>query len=840
MIYTGKHLNEISFPIGGIGTGSIGLAGNGSIIDWEIANRPRKGHINPFTFFAVHAKYKDGTTVTKVLQGDQRTDLSGQHFKVKFAGFGHGPLKETMCAFPHFRDVEFDGSFPIATLTFRDEDFPADVVLEAYNPFIPHDAKNSSLPLAFFNVKIKNKAQDVEYLVTFSAQSPFAPSENHNTSESGIASLTMRPAEKTSDALDYGDITLSSDHPSAYVQSYWYRGRWSDPVTTFWHELTTDTLRERIYDAPAAKKDVGSIITRVPVKAGKEEQISFALTWNYPNCYNYWSPYKDENDKDITWKNYYATLFKDSADTAAYAFRNKAYLYTKTVLFRDSLHGATLDPAVIDAVSSTISVLKSPTVLRLEDGTFYGWEGVHENVGSCEGTCTHVWAYTYALCFLFPELERTVRDTEFRYDTRPDGGMVFRTKLPLGRDPGGFRPCVDGQMASVFKTYREWKISGNNEWLKQSWETVKRLLEFAWSTDNSDEWDRDRDGVLEGRQHHTLDMELFGPSSWLEGMYLAALKAGAEMADFLGDTESRDLYLSLFENGYHYTKEHLFNSEYFIQKVDIDDKSAVEHFACPEYWNEEKNEIKYQIADGCAIDQLLGQWHANVCGLGDIFDKEQRTTALRSMYRLLYRQNLRDHVNPWRVYALGDEGGSLLCTYPDKVRHPVLPIVYCDEVWTGLEYAFAGLLISEGLLDEGLSVIRTARARHDGSVRNPWNEFECGSNYARPMSSFALLPIFSGYEFDLPKGHIGFSPILQGAFRCFWSLGTAWGDFIRDDGKTTLLLNGGEITLNTVKLGYIESVQRVLVDGKEIAFELQENTLHLGGVTVTRALEIFV
>ena len=107
MIYTGKHLNEISFPIGGIGTGSIGLAGNGSIIDWEIANRPRKGHINPFTFFAVHAKYKDGTTVTKVLQGDQRTDLSGQHFKVKFAGFGHGPLKETMCAFPHFRDVEY-------------------------------------------------------------------------------------------------------------------------------------------------------------------------------------------------------------------------------------------------------------------------------------------------------------------------------------------------------------------------------------------------------------------------------------------------------------------------------------------------------------------------------------------------------------------------------------------------------------------------------------------------------------------------------------------------------------------------------------------------------------
>lgn len=39
--------------------------------------------------------------------------------------------------------------------------------------------------------------------------------------------------------------------------------------------------------------------------------------------------------------------------------------------------------AVLDAVSATLSVLKSPTVLRLEDGTFYGWEGVSEQAGSC-------------------------------------------------------------------------------------------------------------------------------------------------------------------------------------------------------------------------------------------------------------------------------------------------------------------------------------------------------------------------------------------------------------------------------------------------------------------------
>ena len=839
MIYKGEYLNEISFPIGGIGTGSIGLAGNGGIMDWEIANRPQKGYFNPYTFFAIRAKLEDGSSITKVIRGDQTTYLTGQHWKVTASHIGRGVPNGTMCGFPHFRHVEFDGSFPIATLTFRDNDFPADVVLEAYNPFIPHDALNSSIPLAFFNVKIKNKSQNAEYIVTFSARNPAIPSQNINTTAEGITTLTMKSADKTPKDVGYGDITIASDHESACVQSYWYRGDWNDHTTTFWHELTTDTLHDRVYGGPG-RNDVGTIITRLSVEADKEDQVSFALTWSYPTCYNYWSAYKDDNGKDVTWKNYYATVFEDSADSARYAFNHKAYLYEKTCLFRDSMQSSTLDPAVIDAVSSTLSVLKSPTVLRLEDGTLYGWEGVLEQEGSCEGTCSHVWAYTYALCFLFPELARSIHDTKLRYDTRPDGGLSFRTLLPLGRGIWDSAPCVDGQMATVFHVYREWKISGDDTWLKEHWDTVKKLIAFAWSPDNVDEWDRDRDGVLEGRQHHTLDMELFGPSAWLQGMYLAALKAGAEMADFMGDVEARELYLSLFENGYRYTKENLFNAEYFIHKVNIDDRSCVDHFGCPKYWNGEKNELKYQIAEGCGIDQLLGQWHANILGLGDIFDKEQRKTALKSMVRYLYKPSLRDHVNAWRIFALNDEGGTLTFTYPEHVRRPILPINYCDEVWTGVEYSFAGLLISEGMTEEGLSVIRSARARHNGKNRNPWNEFECGSNYARPMSGFALLPIFSGYEFDMPKGHIGFSPIIPGDFRCFWSLGNAWGDFAKTDGKTTLLLHGGELTLNTVKLGYATTISRVLADGAEVPFIFEGGTIRLSGVTVTRELEILV
>ena len=41
-LYTGDRTSQISFPLGGLGTGCIGLAGNGRLIDWEIFNRHAK------------------------------------------------------------------------------------------------------------------------------------------------------------------------------------------------------------------------------------------------------------------------------------------------------------------------------------------------------------------------------------------------------------------------------------------------------------------------------------------------------------------------------------------------------------------------------------------------------------------------------------------------------------------------------------------------------------------------------------------------------------------------------------------------------------------------------
>ena len=127
------------------------------------------------------------------------------------------------------------------------------------------------------------------------------------------------------------------------------------------------------------------------------------------------------------------------------------------------------------------------------------------------------------------------------------------------------------------------------------------------------------------------------------------------------------------------------------------------------------------------------------------------------------------------VYAYEDEAGLLLCTWPDGTTKPALPAPYSEEVWTGLEYMMASHLIQRGLVDEGLTVVRAARARHDGSRRNPWNDIECGSYYARALSSYALVNAYSGLSFDQRCGEIGFRPARAGDGVYFWSAGRGWG-----------------------------------------------------------------
>ena len=842
MKYVGKYTKEISFPLGGIGTGCIGLAGDGRLVDWEIFNRPSKGTKNGYSHFAIKA-IKDNKPITYVLSGDILKDFTGSYKgEIWHSGFGFGTHYFTLGGMPHFSNVEFDGEFPVAKLKFSDYEFPADVRMTAFNPFIPNDAKNSSLPAAFFEFEIHNTSDStIKYQLATSVRNPFENSFNKSDRTQNYTSIFMKNAELSCIDLKYGDVTVATDCKKTFTQSYWYRGRWQDGIVSFWSDFdSTEDIKERIYDT-YRNYDTSSLVCEVEIKPGDIKKIRIVLSWNIPNCYNYWKECLNDDMTHKSWKNYYATIFENSYATAKYALDNWDNLYTRTMLFKNELHGTTLPEEVIDAISANLSVLKSPTVLRLEDGSFYGWEGVHVDFGSCEGTCQHVWNYAYALCFLFPELERSIRELEFKYSTDVNGRMAFRLQLPVGRPMSPHRACVDGQMGSIIKCYREWKISGDDKWLENNWDNIKKVLEYAWNSSNPDKWDFEKQGVLNGRQHHTLDMELFGPSSWLEGFYLAALKAASEMAEYLGDVQKAEEYRGMFQNGYKWTKENLFNGEYFIQKCDINDKSILDKFdACADYWNDEAKQIKYQICEGSIIDQILAQWHADLLGLGDIFDKTQVDIALSNMMKNNYKQSMRNFANPWRLFAMNDESGTVICDYPEGAEKPRIPVPYCEETMTGFEYSFAGLLCSRGKIDDGLKVIKAVRDRFDGEKRNPWNEFECGSNYARSMASYALVPILSGFEFDMPKNHIGFNPYKTDDFRSIWSLDGVWGAFETNKKTVRIKVHEGNITLKSLSLKYCKKVSVLIIDGKNIDFEFNNGVLNFDKIKIKDCVEILL
>ena len=617
------------------------------------------------------------------------------------------------------------------------------------------------------------------------------------------------------------NICLATDAEDISYQEYLYRGEWFDALEVYWKDtMKFGPFCNRSYKAKECRTQDNALISaRIRLEAGETKTLRFVISWNHPLNRNTWKG-EDSKRSDIdnqwlakSWKNYYALLWENSAKSASYALENWQRLYRATADFRDALFSSSLPQEVLDAVSANISVLKSPTVWRLEDGTLYGWEGVGEREGSCEGSCTHVWGYAQALPFLFPALSRSMRRAEYDYNWADDGSMSFRLMLPLGAPRWNFRPAADGQFATIMKTYREWRISGDTDWLKAIWPRVKKSLEFAWSSENCDLWDPGKTGTLSGRQHHTLDMELFGPNSWLSGMYLGALKAGMEMAAAMSESDAEQEYRSIFEKGCAVLNDQLYNGEYFIQDINLEDPDILSPYkekyptyvlgsgtVSDVYWSDELKEIKYQIGEGVSIDQMLGQWHADLYGLGQIFDPEKVQKALGSLFKYNFKETMRKYYNPCRIYCLNDESGLTICSWPEDKQKPAIPAPYSQETMHGFEYAAADLMIRRGMKEKGLKVVKAIRDRYDGRRRNPWNEIECGSNYARSMASYALLLSFSGFSFDARKDHLSFNPPQWMNSRYFWSFRSAWGVIEFQGIKAMLFLRGGCLPLRSLGL----------------------------------------
>ncbi len=757
----------------------------------------------------MYAKPEGGVPVARVLQGPMKGPLTGT---------GSGQYGRAIGAgLPHFRENTFTGEYPFGRVDLSDPGFPLDISVETFNPFIPLNDFDLGLPASIFLVHVRNpKRKKVSAVLYTNLENRVGHpnvGQNINTPRRGtaVSGIMMTSRKHAANSPRYGSMALATTKKKVKILSHWPRLKWFDNLTWFWDRVSKGKLPEDADASPSLddETDIGTIAIRMSLDPGEAITVPVIISWHFPNNDSSWCDCKDgECDKPV-WKNYYATKFGDAWEVAEYIGKELARLEERSRAFHKAFFESTYPASVIDAVGSQISILKTTTCLRLEDGTFWGWEGCCDDCGCCAGTCSHVWNYTQAMPYLFPQLERSARNADYEYGLRKDGSMRFRQSLPLGNDIGeNMPPAADGQMGNVIRFYRDWKICGDDEWLRKMWPGVKKSLEFAWK-----HWDADKDGVMEGVQHNTYDIEFYGPNTMMGTLYLAALRAAEEIARYLGEDDKAEEYHAVYASGRKLMDKRLFNGEWYEQKI-MPSAHAAGRLAFDSENIPKAGEMpKYQYGKGCLSDQMIGQWYAYMLGLGDLLDEGSVKKTIRSIYRYNFRKDLYSHPNPQRVYAQDGDSGTLLCSWPRGGR-PEFPFPYSDEVWTGIEYEVAALLMYAGFLDRGLAVVKAARDRHDGTKRNPWDEYECGHHYARAMSSYSILLALSGFQYSAPENRMVFAPKLNAKkFRTFFSVGSAWGTYSQEINaksfRSRIAIQEGRLKLKSLGIGEAISPRKV-------------------------------
>ena len=823
--YTGAHLNRIAFPLGGMGAGMFCLEGTGAISHMSIRNKPDV--FNEPGFFAA-ISIKGLTKGAKILEGP-----APDWKKFGQPGAGNG-LGGATTGLPHFHECSFKARFPFATIDLSDQDLPVKVQVIAWSPFIPTDEDNSSLPVAALEYSIVNTGTStIDAVFSYNAKN-FLKTEGGKNSIRKFKNGFILSEDGTKEKpFLKSDFAIFTDDDKTVIDHCWFRGGWWDPVTMAWNAIKNGDVKsiEPVESgAPGA-----SLYVPFKLVAGQRKIIRLHMAWYVPDsdqthgktgekkedcdpasgcCSSPSDAGLDKYDKDFDapfYKPWYSNKFRNIEEVSNYWKEQYAVLHKNSTLFKNAFYASTLPPEVMEAIASNLTILKSPTVLRQFDGRLWNFEGCGDTWGCCHGSCTHVWNYAQAIPHLFPALERSLRHTEFCESQNKDGHQNFRATLPIKPATHDFHPAADGQLGGIMKVHREWRISGDNEWLKKMYPMVKVSMDYCIRS-----WDPRHIGAIEEPHHNTYDIEFWGADGMHASFYLGALNAMIVMGKFLGNDVSQ--YEELVARAKKFTESELYDGEYFIQKIQytgLNAKNPIEASAISmggNYSDEaktllEKEGPKYQYGTGCLSDGILGAWIARMCGLNDVVDSKKIKSHLMAVHKYNLKENLSDHANPQRPsFALGDDGGLLLCSWP-KGGKLSLPFVYSDEVWTGIEHQVAAHLMLMGNVKEGLEIVRASRNRYDGTVRNPFNEYECGHWYARALASYGYIQSLTGVRYDAVEKTL-FVDSKIGEFTSFLSTETGFGTVTLKAGKVSVKEAYGKIPL-----------RKVVISGKESAYK---------------------
>ncbi|MDP4643432.1 MAG: GH116 family glycosyl hydrolase [Opitutales bacterium] len=798
-VYEGERLEAINFMVGGIGAGAIQFNGKAEPAIWQIGCDYEERRVDD-SFLAIRAQAEGGESIVRALQ------------------------TESVGPFAAMSSLKFEGEYPFAKYRFEESTLPIEVEMEVFNPFIPMDLKACAIPCAIYTVTAKNTSSSKVMVDVLSAQknalgfnegkggNNFGKNQNELLKSGDTTLIHM-----TRDGINNADMVLMTDAVGATAATDW-------GTTNVLHRAV-DIARKlqgpnKTGASPAGKSVNGALLAPLGLAPGESKSVTFVLAW-------YFTAGKHGSGKSIAlegegrsnsvgWSGEgqnYTNWWPNAMDLAGYLKDNLEDLTARTRRFHKTLYASTMPVWLLDRMSSQLAVLRSQTFWWSSNGYLGMWEGCNETAGCCGGNCTHVYHYAQSHARLLPEMGRLMREQDYERQT-PKGLTPYRHTNKSG--------AADGFYGTILNTYREHLCSADENWLKSQWSLVKKGMD--WSIGY---WNPSRDGFMETTQHNTLDGDFMGCSSWIGSMYLAALEAAARMADIVGDLAKAVEWRKIRESGKKLQNERLWNGEYYIQK--------------------QGKKRSQDYLDGCHIDQILGEWWADQLDIDRCYPKERSRKAMESLLKYNFLTDFQGHSLKPRQYCEVTDGGMKMITWP-RDPQPIPGMKYGDEVMTGFEYSAAVALIQNGLLKEGLMVMKIIYDRYNGRLRtegvskvrngpwgysgNPFGDDECGKFYGRSLSVWSALLALQGFHYDGPKGVIAFRPILTPEeHSSFYTAAEGYGLYSqkRSASQLTASLNiaEGKVSLNQVILQAAEGKEaksaQVKLGGRTVAAKLDTN-----------------
>jgi len=837
-------------PLGGIGTGFVEIRADGCFYEWQIFNSgpwamnarpttapPPAGP--PYLQFLLRAK-KDSETSAEVRRLYLRSD------------------ENNVYSLPFVQDVEsieYLAAFPLTELRYTDPTIPVRVSTVLFSPFIPGNARESATPGFHVVCTIENPGDEsVEVSLLGLLDNPLASALsdrqliNQISQRDSVTALFLETGAQTDFPSGIGNMCFSvtGGEPSwisGTFREYLLPGlcRWETPRLNYMlldimqpfaasgrlpnserrtdpgiglpgtaeidsasdsrrrqimADLRSDALLNRVFtDAASDSPDTsdrellhevrknlldkdgkprltwgtGALASTVRLAPGQKQEIRFTLSWYFPH-------HLTPDGHEIG--HMYANWFRDAAEVNGFLCSRYAMHRSLTESFARTLCDTTLGDPMAFAWSSQLSTMVFNTWWS-RSGEYAIWEGL----GCCGLSTTDVdYQGSFPVVALFPELKLSqmqriiARQNQLGQVPHNYAGSFDAV------DPHGFAR-VDMNPQFVMMALRDYLWTGDREYLASVWPHVLRAMAFTESLDSNGDGLPDRDTGFQSYDQWRMR----GTPSYIASLWIGALQAAVVLAEGMGQTEQANSWKAKLSQASGSFDRMLFNGNYYSLWVD--------------------NPLRDEL---CMTDQLSGEWFTHLIGLPSSLSADNLQRAITSIFRNNFNPQFGLH------NATAPRGGPDLLT---------LNNLQAGGVWSGIEFAFASLLIDHGHYSDGVRIVEATNRRYLRAGQ-PFNHVECGGHYSRAMSSWTTMLAAAGFRPDVPNRSLTLMPAAPGDFRIPWITASGFGTLSRTDQLLSLACAQGQLELMGLRLHH--QPRSIRLGGRELAVAAAANTAESG------------